>query len=98
MCHIILIVLVLMILRKCRKMAGAIKKFFDVGKLHLYATEGSSIELNRTSTGKHSWSIKIYGDNPKKILPGVIQIDKDLELLYGESLPESEGSGKGDTK
>ena len=68
------------------------RKFFDVGKLHLYATEGSSIELSRLSSGKHTWSIKIYGDNPKQILPGIIQIDRDLELLYGEPSEDMEAS------
>jgi len=68
------------------------KKFFDIGKLHVYATEGSSIELNRLSSGKHTWSIKIYGDNPKQILPGIIQIDADLEQLFGVPTDELESS------
>ena len=65
------------------------KTYLNIGTLKHFALEGSSIELNRLSSGKHTWSIKIYGTDPKQILKGIKQIDKDLELLYGIPVGES---------
>lgn len=67
-----------------------VKKYFNIGELSYHAAEGSSIELVRKQTGKHEWNIKIYGHDQAKIVQGVIQIDRDFELLYGQPSSETE--------
>jgi len=44
--------------------------------------EGSSIELNRTSKGLYSWSIKIYGTDPVQILTDIQAINEKLVATY----------------
>ena len=44
--------------------------------------EGSSIELNRTSKGLYSWSIKIYGTDPAQMLVDIQAINAKLLATY----------------
>jgi hypothetical protein len=47
----------------------------------------SSVEVNRTSTGKYSWSVKIYFNEEEteneKVLEKVKSIEEKLKERYG---------------
>ena len=48
-------------------------------------TSQSSVELNKTAKGDHSWSIKIYGWDEELALSKAITLDEELETRYGKA-------------
>ena len=47
-------------------------------------TSQSSVELNKTAKGDHSWSIKIYGWDEGDCAEVAVDIDASLERQYGK--------------